>query len=182
MTSCLQLSDCVKDGSEAERGQATWWNKPIVPFIPNKPEEGSGTSTSVEILVKVNDNEKLGVNNQVKLSIKKFAFGGVEELIRWRQDLERVIVKKPVREAKSMFDMAEMLLAEDPLQTFRDFRRTVCFTEPATGEDPPGETVETFNSVLNRWLRHYFPQVNKAPATKQKSTCVSLFGSLAMCR
>ena len=64
---------------------------------PNKPEEGHGTSTSVEILVKVNDSEKLGVNNQVKLSIKKFSFGGVEELIRWSQDLERVVVKKPVK-------------------------------------------------------------------------------------
>ena len=33
---------------------------------------------------------------------------------------------------------------------------------------PPGETDDTFKSVLNRWLRHYFPSVNKHPAAMQK--------------
>ena len=28
------LINSVKDAAEDERGSATWWNKPIIPFIP----------------------------------------------------------------------------------------------------------------------------------------------------
>jgi hypothetical protein len=83
-------------------------------------------------------------------------------------DLDRVISNKPVSDPKSKFDMAEMLLDDDPLATFRDFRRNVCHTIAAGDLTEAGETDATFKSVLNRWLRHYFPHLNQCPATKQK--------------
>ena len=122
------LITCVKDPSEAERGHATWWNKPIVPFIPEAKDPDMGKEVHIEVTIKVNASEKCGKNNQVKLQMKKFSFGPIEDLIRWRMDLDRVISNKPVSDPKSKFDMAEMLLDDDPLATFRNFRRNVCHT------------------------------------------------------
>ena len=94
----LTLLSCVKDPSEAERGQASWWNKPIIPFIPEKKDDKFRDESYIEVTIKVNATEKVGINNQVKLRMKKFSFGPIEELIRWRQDLERIIQKKPIQD------------------------------------------------------------------------------------
>lgn len=120
------LRASVKSAQEAERGQATWWNKPIVLFIPEEKEDGDGKEAFIEVLLKVNMDERNSAANQVNLRLKKYSFGPMEDLIHWTQDLKRVIKKKLIMDPKSKFDMAEMLLLDDPLATFREFRRTVC--------------------------------------------------------
>ena len=58
MSANKTLRDCVKDPSEAERGSETWWNKPIIPFIPEDKDESAEKDTFIEITIKVNDTEK----------------------------------------------------------------------------------------------------------------------------
>ena len=42
------------------------------------------------------------------------------------QNLEKVISCNPVTDPKSKFEMVEMLLGDDPLMTFKQYRNGVC--------------------------------------------------------
>ena len=56
MATNATLRGCVKDPKEAERGQATWWNKPIIPFIPEEKTEETGKDSIIEVMIRVNMN------------------------------------------------------------------------------------------------------------------------------
>ena len=119
--------------------------------------------TFIEVKIYVNSLEKNGVNNQVKLNLKKFFFGLIEYLIWWRQDLDKVWIKKMVVDLKSKFNMTEMFLDNDPLETFNGFMHNICHMVAVFDSDPLGGTNETFTSIINRWLMHYSPHLNKEP-------------------
>ena len=96
----------------------------------------------------------------------RYSHGPIEDLLRWKMDLYEVIKEKPIGLALSKFSFAEMMLGGDPLITFRDIRLRVCESVPVGG-DAPGETDGTFNSMVNRFVSHYFPKVSN-PSKRQK--------------
>ena len=130
------LRASVQGQAEVERKSQAWWEVPIIPFIPHESGGEDSRDSFIEILIKVNMEERSGPNNQVKMNFKKFTGGHVEDLIKWRQDLDQVIRSKPVKDPKSQFDMAEMLLGDDPQATFKEYRRTVCYTVDVEGRIP----------------------------------------------
>ena len=95
--------------------------------------------------------------NMVKKKINKFQYGSVETLLRWKCELDAVIRENPVTDPRGKFYMEELLLGDNPLNTFQYLRRGVCETFLVRGESP-GENNGTFESVLNHFLTHYFPQ------------------------
>ena len=167
MSSIKTLVDSVKDPADAERKAGAWAGKSIVPFIPSLPDDSFGAESFIEMTLKVNLGQQLSKGNSVKKKIRKFFHGSVEERLRWKRELDGVIRQKPVNDPRGEFDTAELLLGDDPLNTFQDLCRDVCETVPVDGE-APGETDGTFASVLNRFLTHYFPQAYKNPVGKQK--------------
>ena len=163
------LAESVSCPKDAERGGGVFNSHPIVAFIP-EVLDGDSRETHVEITLRVNLRNKAEKNNSVKKRVKVFSVGSIESLLRWKRDLEDVIRQKPVTNPIGMFDMAEMLLADDPLATFQETRRSVCQSVPVGGtlEDAMGENVATFGSVMNRFLHHYFPNTIANAAAKQK--------------
>jgi len=163
------LVDSVKDPSEAERKGGMFGVKGIIPFIPEAIDPSLEERGCVEFVVKVNQSGTLSKNNSVKRRIQKFSYGTTEELLRWKRELDSIIASKPVTDPMGKFNTAELILSDDPLNTFKEYRRGVCESIPnVPGGQAPGETNETFQSVVNRFLGHYFPKAHRNPAGTQK--------------
>lgn len=163
------LISSVKDAMEAECKGGVWDCKPIIPFIPEAKDESLVGDVFVEVVVRMNPTGAASTANTIKKKVKKHNHGSVEELLRWKRELESVIRTKPVKDPSIKFDMAELLLGEDPLQNFQELRNTICKATPAFGGGgEEGETDFSFKSCINRLLEHYFPQVSKNPSGKQK--------------
>ena len=162
------LCESVKDPLEAERsGSRSWWDAPIIPFIPEKPNSTMAKDEFIEVALKADRSVSVtGTLNTIKKTVRKYSHGPIEDLLRWKMNLLEVISEKPIISALSKFSFAEMMLGGDPLITFRDLRRSVCHSEPVNGVEP-GETDGTFNSVVNRFVTHYFPKVCN-PSKRQK--------------
>ena len=81
------------------------------------------------------------------------------------KELEGVLDGNPVTQSTRKFGMSELLLGDDPLDTFQDLRREVCFSVPNV---PGDETYGTFASVMQRFVKHYFLQENSFYVGRKK--------------
>ena len=63
------LLSMVQDQEEAERKAQAWWAVPIIPFIPHESDGEDSRASFIEILLRVNMEERSGPNNQVKMSV-----------------------------------------------------------------------------------------------------------------
>jgi len=165
----LTLRECVQRPGDAERARGNGWDDPIIPFIPEAIEEKKGKDDYLDVDVRVNTSENASSNNRITEHLRTFNGGPIEELILWVQALANVIHRKPVRGGHSKFEMAVMLLKDEPLRTFQTIRKRICDDPDEGGIVQTGETDESFDLVVDAWIAHHFPQAHNCPAFKQKN-------------
>eukprot|EP00957_Ditylum_brightwellii_P119778 9138490-Ditylum_brightwellii.AAC.1 len=104
---------------DAERGKAH--ERPAILFMLG--EESTADLDKVKITFEVFLSVMGDVTQNItKNTMAKFKLGSPEELINWRILLNHVIQNKPCKDAKSCFDMVEMLLGGEALQHWRQFK------------------------------------------------------------
>lgn len=144
--------------------QRTLWNSAIIPFVPPERNEDLGKDEYLELTLRVNRaNMSTGASNVVKKKLRIMKHGPIEELFLWKQDVLDAIRRKPCLSAQSKFEMAEMLLAGDPLASWKEYKRGECEAVQVEEGEARGETQETFESTMRRFFAHHFPRaVNSA--------------------
>lgn len=153
------LRTSVKEATDAEKlGSSTWWDHPVIPFIPEKESTEISRDEYIEVSIKADKSSNITGNlNTLKKNMRRYSHGPVEMLLQWKGDLHEIIVQKPIVTPSSKFSFAEMLLGGDPLATFRAIKAEET-THTSVGESAPGETDGTFATVANKFVRHYFPR------------------------
>ena len=161
----------VKDVSEAERANSRiWWQDPIVPFIPSKSLELVPKDHFLEVTLRVNPKTKASKVNSLKRSVLKFSSGTIEELLKWKTELDDVINGIPIDQVTGKLNMAEQMLMEDSLAKFKEIREKVCHSVDTDSNEllPLGECDQAFELVMKKFIIHHFPQANSSPSGRQK--------------
>ena len=159
----LNLIDSVTKPEDCEKRSAlTGLDWPAIRFVPEKDK---GPHKTLEVVLRLNPDSK-SLDNTVKRKIIIFSQGSIEALLRWKQDVDEVVERKPCSKAQSMFDMTELLLGGDPQATWRSISRDKCLEIKEDGT-LKGKTIETYKAAMDSFLSHYFPKTGN-PARKQK--------------
>ena len=110
----LSLIESVTKPEDCEhRNALTGLDWLAIRFVPEKDK---GPHKTLEVVLRLNPNSK-SLDNTVKRKIHIFSQGSIETLLRWKQDVEEVLERKPCDKPHSMFDMTELLLTGDPQAT-----------------------------------------------------------------
>ena len=159
----LNLIDSVTKPEDCEKRSAlTGLDWPAIRFVPEKDK---GLHKTLEVELRLNPDSK-SLDNTVKRKVIIFSQGSIEALLRWKQDVDEVVERKPCSKAQSMFDMTELLLGGDPQATWRSISRDKCLEIKEDGT-LKGKTIETYKAAMDSFLSHYFPKTGN-PARKQK--------------
>ena len=159
----LNLVDSVTKPEDCERRNAlTGPDWPAIRFVP---EYDKGPHKTLEVKLRLNPNFKAH-DNTVKRKIHIFSQGSIEALLRWKQDVDEVLERKPCEKSQAMFDMTELLLGEDPQATWKEVAKDKCLEIKDDGT-LKGKTIATYQAAMDSFLSHYFPKTGN-PARKQK--------------
>ena len=143
------LRDSVRTAAEAERGNISYWDKPLIPFIPEEITPKLANEDHLDMELRINDMSKVSNSNKVFVKLRKFSGGPVEEMLLCVKELRSVIARKPVEGGRSKFELAAMLLQDEPLRIWQTFRQSICNQQDAGGIVHVGETEESFEHVLD---------------------------------
>ena len=85
------LIDSVKEPLEAEKhGSRSWWDSPIIPFIPEETSSEVERDDFIEVALKADQSlSTTGTLNTVKKNVRKYSHGPIEMLLKWKMDLEK---------------------------------------------------------------------------------------------
>ena len=165
-----QLSAAFKSlkQSEYEKENAVL-GKPLIRFYPNPGKLSKAKRQTIELSVNPGDDL---LENTYKVQYSIFEGGTVEDLLEWKEMLEKIISRKPLKQAKARFHMARTMLEGPAKSKFNAFAAKIC-DQPGTNHlaEPtaaPGETVDSYEDVIRAFIRSHFKPVADSLLTQRE--------------
>ena len=95
-------------------------------FIPSKPLEMVPKDKFLELTLRVNPTKGDYKVNSLKRSVQKFSSGTIEELLKWKTELDDVIIGVPISQISGQFNISEHMLMDDSLVKFKKLLQSEC--------------------------------------------------------
>lgn len=163
----MSIRKALKDikREEAERGHGTF-ERPPVPFIPEKSQFDDGDRKELVLLVNPNATSSVDKKSTVKKSFYVLSAGTVEDYLLWVNNLHYVVKNKPCASAEAKFDMAKCLLDKDALDEWKAAEVVTTKDAKDAAGNEIGMTDATFVETTKLFLDQRVPA---GAARKQKS-------------